>query len=718
MKKRKAIIQVSEKSNGRRGMERRDFFKLVGGGIIIFFMPRCKTDEVPAAVPGKRSLPKDYNAFLKIDEDGTVSCLTGKIEMGQGIITALVQIMADELNVPMEKVKMVMGDTELCPWDGGTWGSLTVRSFSPNMRKAAAEARGVLLDLAANRLKVPTNSLVVVDGVISDPGNPGKSVTYGQLAKGKKIDKYLDVKPEVEDYTKFTFVGKSFKRNDSVIKVTGEAKYTGDIKLPGMVFARILRPKSLSGKLTSVDYSEAEKVPGTTVIRDGELVAALNENYVIAGRALEKIKAEYSYDEIQVNDKTIFDSMLKADSSADIEKTAGDIPAGLKLCTKVIESVFPDPFLAHAPMETHTALAQFENGKMTIWASTQTPYPLQDSVAGELNLPLEKVRVIVPFVGGGFGGKSKFQQGMEAAKLAKLSGKPVMVIWTRDEEFQYDNFHSAGVIRVKSGVDKTGLIQMWDYHAYYCGTRGSEIIYDVPNHSITSHDHKDNTPLIHILDTGPWRAPNNNTNTFGRETQIDIMAAAAKMDPLDFRLKNLKDQRMIDTLKAAADLFGYVPGKKFPSGRGIGIAVGTDVGTMVAEIAEVEVDKKTGKVKVKRIACAQDMGLCVNPHGATMQMEGCITMALGYTFAEEIRFEGGNVTDRNFDTYELPRFSWVPKIETLILERNNQPPHGGGEPAIIAVGAVIGNAIFDATGARLYRMPFTAERVLEALKKS
>lgn len=718
MKNEKTVTQVSEKNKGRRGMERREFFKLVGGGVVIFFLPRCAGDPVPAAEPGTRSLPKDYNAFLKIDGDGTISCLTGKIEMGQGINTVLAQIMADELNVPMEKIKMVMGDTDLCPWDGGTWGSLTVRSFGLNMRRAAAEARGVMIDLASNKLKVPASQLVVVDGVISDPSNPGKTVTYGQLAKGKKIDKYLDVKPEVEDYTKFTLTGKSFKRTDSRLKVTGEAKYTGDIKVPGMVFARILRPKSLAGKLTKLDYSEAEKIEGVKVVRDGELVAVLHENMEVAGRALEKIKAEYSFDEIKVNDKNIFDSILKADSSADVEESAGDLEAGLKLCNKVIETEFHDPFIAHTAIETHTALAQFEDGKMTVWASTQTPYPMQDTLAREFALPLEKVRVIVPFIGGGFGGKAKYQQGMEAARLAKLSGKPVMVAWTRDEEFLFDDFHPAGVIKVKSGIDKTGLIKMWDYHAYYCGTRGGEIVYDVPNYKITSHGQKENTPRVHILDTGPWRAPNNNTNTLGREFQIDIMAAAAKMDPLDFRLKNLKDQRMIDTLKAAADKFGYVPGKKFPSGRGIGIAVGTDVGTMVAEIAEVEVDKKTGTVKVKKILCAQDMGMCVNPHGATMQMEGCITMALGYTFTEEIRFEGGNVLDRNFDTYEIPRFSWLPKIETLILDRMDQPPHGGGEPAIIAVGAVIGNAIFDATGARLYMMPFTPVRVLEALKKA
>lgn len=717
MKKDKINIQVSEKKSGR-GMERRDFFKLVGGGVVIFFLPRCAGDSVPVAEPGKRSLPKDYNAFLRIDEDGTVSCLTGKIEMGQGINMALVQMMAEELDVPMEKIKMVMGDTELCPWDGGTWGSTTVRQFGPNMRKAAAEARGILLELASDKLKLPASQLVVVDGVISDPNNPGKSVTYGQLAKGKKIDRYLDSKPEPEDYRKYKFVGKSFKRADARSKVTGEAKYTGDLKIPGMVFARILRPKSLSGKLKSVDYSEAEKIAGVKVVRDGGLVAVLHENMFVAGKALEMIRAEYSYDEIQVSDKTIFDSMLKADSSANVEESVGDIDAGQKLCDKIFESEFHDPFIAHAPIETHTALAHFVKGKMTVWASTQTPYPLQDDLAREHSLPLEKIRVIVPFVGGGFGGKAKSEQAMEAARLAKLSGKPVMVAWTRDEEFLYDAFHSAGVLKVKSGIDKTGLIKMWNYHAYFCGSRGTEIIYDVPNYKITTHDHKENAPRVHILDTGPWRAPNSNTNTLGREFQIDIMAAAAKMDPLDFRLKNLKDQRMIDTLKAAADKFGYVPAKKFPSGRGIGIAIGTDVGTMVAEIAEVEVDRKTGTVKVKRIVCAQDMGMCVNPHGSTMQMEGCLTMALGYTFTEEIRFDGGDVLDRNFDTYEIPRFSWLPKMETVILDRMDQVPHGGGEPAIIAVGAVIGNAIFDACGARMYMMPFTPERVLEALRKA
>jgi isoquinoline 1-oxidoreductase len=716
MKNEETVNMTSLPGKNRRGMQRRDFFKLIGSGIIVCFMPRCASDGTPLAAPLERDLPKDYNAFLLIGEDGTVNCFTGKIEMGQGIITSLVQMMADELNVPMEKIKLVMGDTDLCPWDGGTWGSTTTRHFGPSLRAALAEGKGVLLELASEKLKVPVSQLTVNDGVITDTANPANSVTYAELAKGKKIERFLKEKPSPEDYTKYTFVGKSYQRMDAIVKVTGEAKFTGDMKVPGMVFARILRPPSHGAKLTTVDTSGAEKVEGAKVVRDGDLIAVLHENRDKADEALVKIKADYTYNELPVNDKTVFEYMLKSDSYANVETSSGDLEAGKKLCDKTFETVVHDPYLAHSPMETHAALAQFEGGKMTVWASTQTPYPLQDELAGVLALPLEKVRVIVPFVGGGFGGKSTNYQAVEAAKLAKLSGKPVMVMCTRDEEFFKDNFHPAGVITIKSGIDKEGMIKYWEYDTYYCGTRGTEILYDVPNLKFTDHDRKENGPLIHPFDTGPWRAPNNNTNTFAREMQVDLMAAAAGIDPLEFRLKNLKDEKMIEVLKKVAEMFGYKPGKG-KGGRGVGMAIGTDVDSLVAQMAEVEVDKKSGKVKVLRIACAQDMGQCVNPQGATLQMEGCMTMGLGYTLTEELIYEGGNIITRGFDSYDIPKFSWLPKIETFIIQRINEPPHGGGEPAIITVGAVVGNAIFNATGARLTRMPFTPERVLEALNK-
>lgn len=715
MKEKDNNTAVSSGKKERSGIKRRSFVQLMGGGIFIFFAPWKSLELLSSPAEQARSLPKDYNAFLHIAEDGTITCYTGKIEMGQGIITSLAQEMAEELNVPFEKVKMVMGDTDLCPYDQGTWGSMSTRSFGPRMRAAAAEARGVLVGMASAQLGVPASQLEVRDGSIVDTKHPASKVTYGQLAKGKKIEKFLDDKPAPEDFSKFTYVGKSLKRSDAYLKVTGRAKYCGDMRLPGMIYARILRPPSHGAKLISADVSGAEKIAGISVVRDGDFIAVISENHDKADEAIVKIKADYSFDEMKVSDKTLHDFMLKADTRVNIARTSGDLEAGRLLCDKVFESEYHDPYLAHASIEPHTALAYLDNGKMIVYAATQSPFGLQDGIVRELGFARENVRVITPFVGGGFGGKGAFQQGIEAARLAKLTGKPVMLAWTRDEEFFYDTFHPAGVVKINSGIDKSGKIQMWDYHVYFSGTRGSDTIYDVPNAKTTSYSEKDTSP-VHPFGTGAWRAPNNNTNTFARESQIDIMASAAGIDPLEFRLTNLKDENMIDCLKAVAEKFGYVAGKS-PSGRGISVACGIDAGTWVAHMAEVQVDKATGKVRVLRIACAQDMGLCVNPEGALMQMEGCMTMGLGYTLTEEIHFEGGNILDRGFDSYDIPKFSWLPKLDCVILDRKDKAPQGGGEPAIIAIGAVVANAIYDATGARLYTMPFTPERVLEALKK-
>jgi isoquinoline 1-oxidoreductase len=713
----KSLSQNENRSSSRPGMRRRSFVKALGGGIVLFFAPWNAIDLLALPVPQRRSLTKDYNAFLHIATDGTVSCYTGKIEMGQGIITSLAQMMADELNVPLSKVKMVMGDTDLCPYDAGTWGSLSTRVFGPAMRAAAAEAKEVLLQMASEKLGVAADRLEVVDGVVRETGNPSVRVTYAELAQGKKLERYLDVKPAPEDHTKFTLVGKSLKHSDGYEKVTGRAKYAGDLKLPGMLHARILRPPSHGAKLVSADLSAAEAIKGVQVVREGDFIAVLSENRDLADLAIVRIDAEYSYEEPGVNSSTVFDYINKGEYRSNMVRNDGDMETASGQCAKLFEHEYHDPYLAHAPIETHTALASFEDGKVTVWASTQSPFGLQDSIVRELGMTLETVRVITPFVGGGFGGKSSSIQGVEAARLARITGKPVMVAWTRDEEFMYDTFHPVSVVKVRSGIDSDGRIMLWDYNVYLAGTRGAEVIYDVPNARVTSHSEDRSKYRVHPFATGPWRAPNNNTNTFARETQTDIMAAAAGIDPLEYRLMNLKDEKMIGVLKAVAERFGYTPGK-LPSGRGIGIACGTDAGTWVAFMAEVSVDRLAGAIKVLRLACAQDMGLCVNPQGALIQMEGCMTMALGYTLTEEVRYEGGDVKDRNFDSYSIPRFSWLPQLECIIMDRPDQPPQGGGEPAIIGVGAAVGNAIFDATGARLFRVPFTPERVLEAMQKS
>jgi nicotinate dehydrogenase subunit B len=361
--------------------------------------------------------------------------------------------------------------------------------------------------------------------------------------------------------------------------------------------------------------------------------------------------------------------------------------------------------------------AKIEGDKVTVWASTQNLFGARDEIARRLEISSTNVRVITPFVGGGFDGKTNNQQAVEAAVLAKAAARPVQVVWTRAEEFFYDTFRPAAVVKIRSGVDGAGRIVLWDYHVYFAGERGCQQFYDVPHHATVSHGSGWTAGAgTHPFRTGPWRAPSNNTNTFARESQIEMMAAKVGADPVEFRLKNLTDERMIRVLKAAAEKFGWVS-QKAPSGRGLGVACGTDSGTCVAWIAEVEVDKTSGAVRVKRVVCAQEMGLVINPEGARIQMEGCITMGLGYALAEEVHFKGGEVLDLQFGSYRIPRFSWVPKIETVLVDAKDSPPQGGGEPAIIGMGAVLANAVFDAAGARLLQLPMTPERVKEAIGK-
>jgi len=367
-------------------------------------------------------------------------------------------------------------------------------------------------------------------------------------------------------------------------------------------------------------------------------------------------------------------------------------------------------------METHTALASAEGGRITVWASTQAPFPLRDQVARALDMATERVRIITPFLGGGFGGKSASAQAVEAARLAAISGKPVMVVWTREEEFFLDTFRPAAVVRIRSGLDDAGRLTLWDYRVYFAGERGCENFYEIPHHREAVYGEWHIAPGIHPFSVGPWRAPAANTNTYARDMQIHLMAAKAGKDPLAFRLEHLKDPRMRTVLQTAAHRFGWTPAK-LPSGRGYGISIGIDAETYVAAMAEVAVDAGTGAVKVKRVVCVQDMGEVVNPQGAKIQMEGCITMGLGYALSEEVRFRDGRLLNTTFGTYAIPIFSWLPEIETVILENPNLPPKGGGEPAIICMGGVLATAVYDATGARLRQLPMTPERVKEALNR-
>ncbi|MBI5249975.1 MAG: xanthine dehydrogenase family protein molybdopterin-binding subunit [Desulfomonile tiedjei] len=698
-------------------VDRRQFLKILGGGIIVYFAPGLPSYAPDTIAAGGPALPKDFNAFLSIAEDGRVSCFTGKVEMGQGIVVSLAQMLAEELDVPLGSVNMVMGDTDLCPWDAGTYGSMSVKYFGPPLRAAAAEARAVLIQLAGERLGVAPERLETKSGIVCEKQSPDKKVSYGELAKGKRIERQLPDKPSLKAISGFTISGKSPLRTDAVLKVTGTAKYAGDISLPGMLYARILRPPAHGAKLLEAETSAAEKIPGVQVVRERDLIAVLHSRPDEAENALKAIKAKFSRPETNLNDGNIFERLLAAAPAGKIVAEAGDISQGKGMASKVTQATYTQGYVAHAPMETHTAVAKMDDGKVTVWASTQQPFGAQKQVAEALSLPLQNVRIITPFLGGGFGGKNDNKQAVEAARLAKLTGKPVQVAWTRAEEFFYDTFQPAAVVKVESGLDASNKIVFWDYHVYFAGGDKAPSFYDIPHKKTTAYGSWSESRSSHPFGTGPWRGPNGNTNTFARESHMDELATKAGMDPLSFRLDHVQDKRLLRVLDSAAKAFGWSSAPS-PSGKGRGMACGIYKGTCIAAMGEADVDKSSGRCQVKRLVCVQDVGQVVNPEGAKMQMEGCAMMGLGYALSEITRFRDGEILDLSFDTYQLPKFSWMPKIETVLIENPDVPPQEGGEPMITLMGALVANAIFGAIGVRFHELPMSPERVLKALNES
>ena len=703
-------------------LSRREFLKrmgLMGGGLIVY----CTIGDITVQARAPREgyagskVPTDFNAFLRIGIDNRVTCFVGKIEMGQGPITSFAQMLAEELDVAYESVDMVMGDTDRCPWDAGTWGSMSTRYYGIFVKEAAAEAKGALKELAAERLLCPVTRLVTENGIISDRKRPMSRVTYGELTTGKVIERHLKDLPPLKPASEYMISGKSYLRRDAFDKVTGRAQYTADIRLPGMVYARILRPPAHGAKLLKVDTSAAERMKDVQVVRDGDLIAVLHPHPDGAEKALGSIKADFDLPDTGINDETIFNHLLENAPEPVVASEAGNLKVGEKQAASIVEETYLNSYVAHAPMEPHTALASVDGNKASVWASTQTPFGVQRLVAKTLGLPMENVRVITPFVGGGFGGKSASAQAAEAARLAKLSGKPVMVVWTREEEFFFDTFRPAAVVKIRSGIDDAGRMSFWDYHVYFAGKRGCQNFYEIPHHREAVCGEWRIEPGIHPFAVGPWRAPAANTNIYARDLQMNIMASMAGKDPLEFRLSHLKNKRMRGVLEAAAKQFGWTPSKT-PSGRGYGISCGIDAETYVASMAEVEVDRSSGMINVKRVVCAQDMGQVINPQGATIQMEGCITMGLGYALSEEVHFSNGRLLDVNFDTYAIPQFSWLPLIETVIVPNPTLAPKGGGEPAIVCMGGVLATAVYDATGAKVLQLPMTPQRVKSALNKT
>ncbi len=669
-------------------LQRREFLKLLGPGIyFLFSIDDLLLGQQPRSTAG--SYPEDFNAYFRIAEDGHVTCYSGKVELGQGIIASLAQMLAEELEVPFNSVSMVLGDTKLCPWDGGTNGSRSIKYFGPALRAAGAEAREVLIQMAAEYLKLPPERLIAKDGTVSDKSDPKNKVAYGFLAQGKIIERHLQKKPPLKSPSDFKVCGKSLPRADFREKVTGGAQFAGDIRLPKMMYGKVLRPPAHGAKLKNVDLSAAKMNKDAIVLQEGDFVAVVHPLPDMAENTLSLIKAEYELPEATVDDRNIYERIVNTTARDNIIEQKGDLVLGRKLAVQQFEESYFTPYIAHAATETHSAIADVRENSATVWIGTQRPFGADSEIARAIGMTADKVRVITPYVGGGFGGKSQVGQAVQAARLSKMTGVPIQVVWTREEEFFYDTFQPAAVVKITSGLDASNRITFWDYQVFFAGERSSQNIYNVPNLRTTSRGTGFGGGGPHPFATGAWRGPGSNTNIFSRESHIDTMAAKAGMDPLEFRLQNLADERMIRVVRAAAEKFGWTASKS-PSGRGCGMVCLDYLGTYVAAMAQIQVDKNSGRIRVERIVHAQDMGPVINPEGARMQIEGAITMGLGYCLSEEIHFSGGVIKDLDFRSYEIPRFSWVPKIETVLVENLEIAPSGCGEPPIVGMGAIAG----------------------------
>lgn len=692
-------------------VDRRDFVKLFGGGIaIVFTLKGALAQETgererQAGESGRRagnqSLPKDVNAWLHIGEDGTVTVFTGKVEFGQDIRTSLTQVVAEELRVPMASIKLVMGDTDLTPYDMGTFGSRTTPTMAPQLRKAAATAREALLDLAAQQMKTDRPSLIAEDGKVTNPSTK-QSLTYSQLTRSQKLVKQIsdDVPTTPPDQWKVT--GKSTAKVDGRDFVTGKHNYTSDIKRPGMLYGKVLRPSAFNAKLISVDTKAAEALPGVTVVKDANFIGVTSPDSAQATEAVKLIKAGWQAPE-QPSSRELFDYLKNhktegRGNEGNSATTRGSIDEGLAAADKKFQQSYTVAYIAHAPLEPRAAVAEWQDVKLTVWTGTQRPFGVRSELAEAFHIPEERVRVIVPDTGSGYGGKHTGETAIEAARLAKATGKPVKLVWTREEEFTWAYFRPGGVIDISSGARNDGTVTAWEYHNINSGPAGIQHKYDFANQKIAFH------PAQSPLRQGSYRGLAATANHFARETHMDELAHSLKMDPLEFRLKNLKDARQRAVLEAATKAFGWGKTKNAPD-HGVGISCGFEKGGYVATCAEVAVDRQTHKVKIVRVIEAFECGAIVNPDHLKNQIEGAIVMAIGGALFEAIEFENGKILNARFSRYRVPRFSDVPKIEVVLLDRKDLPSAGAGETPIVGLAPAVGNAIFDATGQRLRSLP-------------
>ena len=684
-------------------LNRREFFEMAGTGLLVVV-------TAPVSEAQRGAGAGTLETRLHIGEDGFITILSGKVEEGQGALTELAMVAAEELRTPIERVHMVLGDTDRTPNDGTTAGSSTTPRTVPQVRRAAAAARGLLLAGAGRQFGIDAGRLAVRNGAVE---YAGKTYGYADLARSPELAAaYKNVLPEGTAITPakdWQILGKPQVRLDARDLVTGAHRFPSDIARPGMLYGRVLRPPSYGATLDSVDLAAAQKMPGVKAARDGNFVGCAAPTAFAARKAVEAISATARWKTVEQPSNDVLFEYLKQHASQQARPQAqgrGSVEKGLAEARRRLKATYQVPYVQHAPMEPRAAVAEWQDGRLTVWTGTSNPPSVRQSLAEAFGVAPERVRVLVPHFGGGFGGKHTGEAALEAARLAKEAGRPVSVQWTRAEEFMWAYFRPAALIEVEAGLDADNSISAWDFTNYNSGSAGLDTPYRVPNTRVRyiSSD----TPLRQ----GSYRVLAATANNFAREAFTDELAEAAGKDPLEFRLSHLDNDRIRGVLKAATERFGWLERRKIRrrSGTGIGLACGTEKNSVVAACCELEVDRQTGAPRVIEIVQAFECGAILNPANLRSQVEGCIMMGLGPALREEILFRGGRVTNGRFAAYRVPRFRDLPKLDIVLLDRKDLEPAGAGETPITAIAPAIANAVFDATGKRAHAMPIRAER--------
>jgi isoquinoline 1-oxidoreductase len=690
--------ELLEGARYRFDFDRREFLRSTGAGLLVLLVAaRAESQESGRGRGSREQLPDDVNAWLHIDKEGAVTVFTGKTEVGQNIRTSLTQAVAEELHVPIGSVTLVMADTMRTPFDAGTFGSRTTPIMNAQLRKVATAARALLIKRAADAWSVAPETLTITDGTVARTNPSGAVLTIGELATRGPLVATVTDDIVTAPATSWRVAGTPLKKLGGIDFVTGRHEYTSDLKRAGMQYGCVVRAPRVGATLSSADTAAARSVPGVTVVREVDFLGVVATSTPAAAKAAALIKSEWTGG-IDASSRTLFDD-LKKTAQAPAENggySSGDIESALAGATRSFQASYTVAYIAHCPLEPRAAVAEWKGDELTVWTGTQRPFGVQGELADAFHLPRERVRVIVPDTGSAYGGKHTGEAAIEAARLARAARVPVKLVWSREEEMSWAYFRPAGVIDIRSAVGVDTRLTAWEYHNYNSGPSGIRTPYDITHQRIAFH------PAQSPLRQGSYRGLAATANHFARESHMDEVAAALKVDPLAFRLTHLKDERIRAVLEAAAKHFEW-SSRQRASGRGFGLACGTEKGGYVATCAEVAVENSG--VRVRRAVVAFECGAIVNPDGLKNQVEGAVAQGIGGALFEAVTFEGGRIDTAHFADYRLPRFSDMPTIETVLVNRPDLPSAGAGETPIVGIAPAIGNAIFDATGFRIRALP-------------